>query len=497
MKKYSIIALILTWLAVTPVLAQTTSSTPTTETSASPTQSAATSSEPSASPSAEAVASQLQASFTTSSRSPLVWLRFRRFFTLNKLKRSELTLAIANTLLTQAQEQQAAGNVTQSSATLDKFTREMDILQAVVTTIQASSTNQTVNTFLDKVLADKTEQLTLLEAAKPQNTSELATKLINLRAKTVRDIIRILEKPDLTDAERAKKLAHIMDKYTAHETRIDAKITKKLDLASDLDASTTKTEVETEIENEEDEAVADAAKLEDDALESVTAHLDDDNDNHSLVVLQKLLLKVPDAAKSGIETALNAKLRRHLNKFEDNSQQLETFIQQLGEDNEAEKKILDRLKEKGNSEVKLRLEENKKRLEKTKKEVEAKREQKQETEKKVVSTATPKSATATPRAESSGTSAATSTPQVEKTAIDVEIEGGQFKTITYKVKKGSLLTVRFRYRDSDNVNLRLSNGAQSPYIGRDEETTVTPFVITGPTTFTSPGATNLGTINVE
>lgn len=428
--------------------------------------------------------------------------KFRRFFTRNPIKRGELTTQIANALFLKAQEQEAAGQTAQAAVTLSKFEIEADRLQTIADTISANTTNPEVQAFLSTLATDKAVQLAELQLT-PSGTSAssqaLASKMVSLQSKTLRDIVRILEK-DMPEDERQAKLEKIMAKYTEKEAKIDARVERKLALTKELKDTTSDDELEQEIEDQEDETLDEAKELETDELNTLAAKLGSDPHAHSLAVLEKLLLRVPEAAKAGIENAIQAILNVQIKDLEQNPDGIDNFLDKASVNSEIRAKVLERIKGKASESLKQEIESEKKkeetRLETQKKTLDkAKAKAKKESERKLErgnNTQAPEprtQSTSTPKSVESGASQ-------EQTEIEVKVKDGKFDKTSYAVKNGASVTVRFKNEDSTARVLTLSNGKASSSISAGE-TKLLAFTISGTVTFIATGVSGSGSITIQ
>lgn len=437
--------------------------------------------------------------FTATTTAPLGWLRFRRLLSFDEVKDSQLTLAITNRLLAQAQNQQTT-QPSRATATLDSFTKETAALQTHTAGILTQKQNPQVAAFLDQFFADKTAQLARLENLKPAAATALSQKITTSRAKTLEQIVEILEKPGLTPAEQKQKLDQIMQKYTEKESQLDQKIAKKLALKDDLDNETDDEELEDGLAEAEDEALTEASeKLDKDELADFADELSRKEGGQSLVVLQKLLTTVPESAKSGIETAIDAVIASTIETFRQDPAAIDLLLNQHSGSSKIRALLLERIKENaGDENLKQQIELLKakpaERVKKTK-ELQA------ETEKKAKEKqAEQQKETKSPEVKTSEKSEVKTSPspetKSESTSIELKIkDDGKLEKTSFTVKKGSKLTVKVESEFDSPVTVSLGNSLGSVTVNKAEKKDMTAFTISGTVSFTANGTA--GNIYVE
>lgn len=450
--------------------------------------------------SASTAEANLQPGFTASSRAPLVWLRFRRFLSFNPVKDSELTLAITNRLLVEAQAQHSS-QPARAAMTLESFARETTILQGLTATILEKTQNPQVSIFLDTLLTDKTLHLSLLESIKPASASELSRKIVTTRAKTLRDIVEVLEEPNISSAERQHKLDRIMQKYTEKETKIDRKIAKKLAFKDDLDVETDDPELEDELANEEDETLEEAVnELDKDELADFANELSRKEGNQGLVVLQKLLMAVPESAKSGIETAIDAVIVGRIESFRQNPATIEELLNEHSGSSKIRTLLLERIKEQANDEnlkqqvelIKAKPEERAKKTKELQKETEKKasEKEKEDTKKQIENQEETSSPEAKPSEQSEVKSSSSPEIKSESTTVEIKIkEDGTLDKTSYTVKKNSLVTAKVESAFTSSITVSFGDGLGSVTVSKEDKKTLNPFVITNTVSFTANGTT--------
>lgn len=451
--------------------------------------------------------SELRVSFIADTRAPIGWLRFRRFLSLDPVKDSELTLAIANRLLTDALKQHE-DQPEQAVRKFDSFTRETELLQSAVKSIPVSSQNISSANFLNTYFTDKTAQITLLESISPSAAAHLSQKILEARAKTYHDLTEILEKPDLSEAERSRKIDRIMQRYTANEAKIDRKIAKKLAIKNSLDEETEDEGLEDELAAKEDDVLEEASRSldEKDELSDFIDELKRKEGDRSLVILQKLLATAPESSKSGIETAIDAVIASKSDSFRRDPAAVEQMINEHSGSDKIRTLLLERIKEQSKDEdfkqqielIKAKPSERAKKTKELQRETEKKAAEKlkEDAKKKVESSEESRSTDAT--SSEAPEIKASPSPEIKNESVTVEIkikENGTLEKTSYKVKKGSSVTVKAESAYLEPITIQFDDGLGSLSVKKEEKKSLSPFVISGSVSFTVNGVA--GTIVPE
>lgn len=290
--------------------------------------------------------------------------KFQRFFVRNPLKRSELTAKIVTALYEKAKEQQAAGNTEAATTTLAKYERESDYLDTVIDTVNASTTDPQVHTLLDQIVTDRAAVLVELQQEDSLASQLLAKKATHLEAKTLQRIVKLLER-DMPEAKREERLAKLQTYYGKHAgklTRPADSSVHELELIDALNAATSSATLSAALEKREDKVVEEVAQLDSEAVESIASQLRSQGEDElrqirrSLIVLEKLLAKVPDPAKPAIEAAIDTIAGNAARKLETDSASISTFVDDKSGSSEVHDQVMDRVKEKVKPEVSQKLE---------------------------------------------------------------------------------------------------------------------------------------------
>ncbi len=445
--------------------------------------------------------------FSHTTRS-IVLTKLRRFFTLSESKDAELTDAIANTLLLKAMEQQAAGQADQATGTLAKYQRESELLTTLVETIQSNTAHEGTQAFLAEFATDRAVQLAAIEATLATNsgTNDLAGKLIAEQSKTLRDIVSVLEK-EVDPVQRDEKLAKVFEHYAKKQAKLEAKLAKKLSLAARLDDETDDDELETDLEQEEDEALDEADELDEDGADELLDELDELEPSRRAAVLTKLLAKVPDAARGSIEHAIDQLVKSELQLANGSEAALKAFVESHSGSKAIQDKVIDRLKEHADEPTKKRVEAVKQAVEqeretakkddeKTKEDEQRSAERAKEAEQQAVDQEKEVQDRSSTTPPSSSTSPSAATTEVEKEMIELKVdEDGSFDQTSYSVKRGALLTVKFKNESPTTRTLTLSNG-KTASVGKGE-TSIAAFNFDAALTFSVSGVYGSGTITVK
>ncbi len=521
MKRFIYTAVVLTvGLTNMPVLAQVNS--PETIPSAVPsaTSSSQATDSPEASPVVSTEATETSNSTTTprSSWYSIVVKKLQRFFTIDKVKRSQLTLELGAALLSQVQAEEATGQTSKALSTLDKYNREMGYLSVASAVLAKNTDDPRITTFLDTLLVEKTQQLTTLDTIVPESADSVARKLIRIRSQAIREITKIVSNPELSTVERERKLAKVMAKYSEKETRLEAKIAKKLALTSAMSENNEEQVFEVELQEQEDKTLEDVDELDHDSINKLGKSISGLSIEQRLPLLARLRLKVEtndiddDIDEAIDELEHNASAKRHVigrlsddDDFEDIISVIEERDEKLSEllkqNKELEKKDSETKREEQKKANEQKLEQLKeassKKQEKSKKTKEDKIDKKgrsaelpSNSTEKTEPTARPSATTGATEASTSASSSPSSTKEPseqEKTTVEIKIKEGRFDKTSYSVKKGSLLTVKVKNEDDDSRTITLSNGQSSGVLAEDQTKSLSAFTINGTVTFESAG----------
>lgn len=455
------------------------------------------------------VSSPNELPFHFTSKAPITWLRFRRFLTRNQLKRSELTLSIGQALLAKAQEEEDAGRNAEARSVLDSYNREMIYLQTIIDVLQTSSNDPQMKTFLGQLTEDKTSQLLALEALQPVRANEITRKIIEVRAQTVRDIVKLLEHPNLTDSERQARLDRIMDKYTRKETRIEGKIEKRLSLSAELASETEDKDVEQELEESDEASLTTVENLQTNSAEELIdkiSHLDPDK---RLALLIRMKDRVPEAALPKVIEALNNVFESEAKALDQSPQTAKTLLSDIKGSDAIRDEIIAALKARVGEEAKTKITEFEGTLQQKRKKQEI--EQLKKSGGKKLATpkpsSTPKSGTrlSSPKpstdVESEDATGTTSSPSPEplKSEITIKIRENKFDQSSFTVAKDSNLVIRLENGDTGARSISVSNISSPVSLGAGQRISLDPFLITGTITFSATlnGTTYTGHIYVK
>lgn len=279
----------------------------------------------------------------------VVLTRFMRVFRWSKRTRSESTAAIANALFQKATEQAEAGEFESAAATLAKYEKELDYLHTVMAAINLNADDVKLVTFLEGLAADQAAQLAILEATPVATGSSYSDRVVGLQGKVLRDITKILEKDWPADKQQ-EKVSKVAAKYAKHRDSLATKdsdaaedVSESLAFTAKLDDDTQDDTLELALDVAEDVLVASAAKLDAANLGLVLQQLSGSTRTRSLIVLEKLLITVPEAARTGIETAIEAKVTQKAREIEADPTVLKELVENTGASANVKDKVLQRL----------------------------------------------------------------------------------------------------------------------------------------------------------
>ncbi len=440
-------------------------------------------------------------------------LRMQRLFA-SKQHKLELSKKISDAFLSQAANEQAEGKAAKAEQSLSHYEKEITRMQTSLDSLQATN-DPTVKTFLDTYFTD---QATTLQTYEAMSQHGMSNKLASLRRNTLEHLVKTLNNPNLTDAERQAKLAKVMDRYTTQLGKIDI-VTQKLALKDELKdkAKDTAANLADDLDEAEDKTLDEASgELNEDQLKTLAVTLSDDQEHerHNLVVLTRLLDQVPDAAKPGIETAL-ASLTEHVAEdVETESHSLEDVLNETNSD-AVKDAVLKRLEAKvKKDDIKAKI---KAAMSKAAQEAESQT-QKAETKSgkskannssqvKINSSGTGRNNISVSNSVTSSSSSSShnstsiniesssgnnSTGKAETITVKIK-EDGTFDQTNYQVDRGASLTIRFENNYNGQVALHLTGpgiNTTSNSIGRNSTVTITSSPVNDTITLsTSVGGT--------
>lgn len=447
--------------------------------------------------------------FQIQSRAPLWWLRFRRFVTRDTLTDAKLSLALTNRLSTLAVDRPQ-----KSDELLEEYVDEQDRLEEQTGEVLASLNSTGNAEFVDDLLGDQTRQVTLLDDLATTRADD--ESLVTTRTGTLQDITAVLADTRIEQEEQQQKIDDIVDVYSEDAPTLPEKYTEQLGYKDDLDDVTDDLLLEDALADEEDEIVdAAATELSTDELADFVAELRRQEGEESLVVLEKLLSLAPDAARSGIETAIDAIVATQIASFQQDPTLIDQFLLDHSGSDTVRNLLLERIKEvAGDEALKQRIEELKEegdRLEEARKQeleqaaeaakqaAESSDDQDEDStdgsddtdtsDDETSPSATPSSTTTSPSATPSAS--ATSSTNGEAVTVELKInEQGQFEKTSFTVKNNSRVTIQVESEYSSSVTIVVA-GVGEKTVLKDQKQSFSAFTITGSVSFSANGQSGL------
>lgn len=446
--------------------------------------------------------------FEQESRAPLTWLRFRRWLSGSEATDARLTLSLTNRLAEQMDEK-----TTRRDELSEEYASERDRLAELVDSLLAGDGDDQINQLIETVLSDETVQAIYLADLTAEESGELAGKILEVRQETLRDIAEVLADPGLSQTDRQAKIGKLTDKYAEREQDIANKVVEKLTYKDDLDDATEDVELEDALGLEEDDILDDAAaELSDDELADFIDEISREEGDQAIVVLQKLLARVPESARSGIETAIDAVIQEQMAVFRADPSQMQNFLADYSGSDTVREILLERMKEQaGSEELKQAIEQLKEETDRAeearKQELERAREDQDDTEgdeseadedgedgEDEEDDATPSSSPSNTPTSSSTSASPSSTEQREET-VEIKIgEDGTLEKSSFTVINGTSVTIRVDSEYETAVSMVVS-GVGTKTITKDQRQTFGPFTITSTVSFTVNNQT--GSISVQ
>lgn len=313
--------------------------------------------------------------------SPSFWeiskRKFVKFFTFSQIKKTRLSLELANLTLLQAKEALLSGDQTKAALLIDSYNKQINSTSESLDQITnqfKDINNSDLQNVLNKLENSRLLEVSVLDSLNLKATGELNGKITEVRSEALKNLTEILTKENLSQDELAKKINEISKKLENKELKIENKYVKKLDLLDDLnDESNDKSLDDAIIEVEKNEL----DKISQESIDTLTKITDEISGRKDIVVLQELLIRVPDTAKPALQAKIDKEIADLSEKLKDDPKALEQAIETNENNIEAKKKIIEEIQKNNEKaaedikqEIKKKSEEIKQAEEKAKQEIE-------------------------------------------------------------------------------------------------------------------------------
>ncbi|MFY9484150.1 MAG: cupredoxin domain-containing protein [Patescibacteria group bacterium] len=409
----------------------------------------------------------------------LLGLRLQRVFALGDIAKARVTEQLARTLLQQARIAAAQGDTARAQSLLTQYnaetSRASQLISGALTQVNLK-TNPAAQALVTQIEEGKILEAAVVDEMRLKATGEFNKRLIKERAEIAKKLVKLLTKEDLTPAELEQKIAKLVAKLAEKEAKAETKLAKRLaalnliDEAADEDEELGEPdELNEEDEDELDQAVgaaeqgviAEAAVLPAANLGQLVSQIPGSTSKH-LVVLQALLDRVPEAAKSTIEQVLTKELEKAKAKLGAKQAELGELVDEGSVKHKvAKEKLLAKLQEKADDRITKAIEKSTKQLQKAEErrakllEKQAKQQDSDEEEvdededddDQATSTVSP-SPTATSSLSDRSTPTATPEPKTHK----IELENDGFNTTSLTINVGDSVT--FEIKDEGSYQVR-------------------------------------------
>lgn len=307
--------------------------------------------------------------------------KFARFFTLSQIKKSRLSLELANLTLLQAKKASQSGDQTKAATLIDSYNQQIgsasDSLNQI-TNQYKDIDDPDLQAILSKIENTRLLEVSLLDSLNLKATGELNKKITEVRSEALKDLTEILTKKNLSQDELTKKINEISKKLESKELKAEEKYAKKMDILDDLDEESSDKRLDDAIVEVEKDELDEISKESSDVLAKVTDKISKRKD---IIVLQELLTRVPDSAKPAIQAKIDRELSKITSELKNDPKALEQIIKEDEKNIEAKKKVMEGIKksnEKASESVKKEIEKKNEEVKKieegAKKEIEKKQE---------------------------------------------------------------------------------------------------------------------------
>lgn len=398
-------------------------------------------------------------------------LKLQRLFALTDIAKARATERLARTLLQQARVALSEGHQTQAAALLTRYNQETARASQLIGSALAQvdvSQNPAAQTLITQLEETKLIEAAVVDEMALKATGEFNKRLLKERAEIAKKLVKLLTKEDLSPAELERKIAKLTAKLAEKEAKTEAKLAKRLatldllDQAAD-EAGDEAAEVDEAIGAVEEDEIAAIAAQPTANLGALVSQIPGSTTKH-LVVLQALLDRVPEAAKSTIEAVLAKELEKAKIKLDKKQAELDELVDSdSAKLKDAKEKVLAKLQEKADEKIIKAIEKATKKLQKAEErrikllEKQAKVGEEDDDEDDQATpdaTASPSptsspSTTETPKSGSSGSSSV-STPEPKTYKIELEDDG--FKATSLSIKVGDSVT--FEVKDEGSYQIR-------------------------------------------
>ncbi len=315
---------------------------------------------------------------------PSTWQFFKRWagrtFTFDETKRLELDVERTNLMLLVAQREEEQGDTEHASEVIERFDERMEELTTRATeladTLAQEAGAEAATALLEGIQQDRVLQAGLVEQLATSNTA-LKTTALTARTKALRDLMTLMtvDEPDPTTF--AERMAKIASRLYEREGTIASEFTGTLALLEELDGQLGQLRPNLKIVLGEFEAKQlDTIKDIDPETIGQIARTIEGGLGKSVLVLEALLGRVPEAARKAIETRLESSLERFQEQVTQDPSLLKRYF---NEERHAEfqGKVLDRMADSlsGNAPVRQLIEAERKASQERAKEWEQKAEE--------------------------------------------------------------------------------------------------------------------------
>lgn len=267
--------------------------------------------------------------------------RIARAFTFSQVKKLRLDNERAKLLLVQARVELQQGNTQKASELIDHYNKEMTkvVTEAATLAGQVSTQdNQPAQKLISQITEQKVLEASVLDSLSLKATGEFNRKMQDAKLKALRDLVKILDKENLSPEELHEKFDKISEKLEKKTTKAEEKFAKRLTLKEKLEEAGEDVphndDIDEALEEQEDETLDEIAKNHKENLGKIVREIEG-NVNKHVLVLDELLKRLPDEARPAVQDAIERSQERltdTLKKVKENQQKIEERIDEaIGE----------------------------------------------------------------------------------------------------------------------------------------------------------------------
>lgn len=350
--------------------------------------------------------------------------KFLRLFSFSPIRRLRFDNELAKLTLLKARQASNLGNTDRALKLLaDYETQVQETADQIGSLVQDfRGTNLQANELLAQIEQDLVLEASLLDQLGEVKTAQLQKKPFLIKLNTLKHLVDFLAKENLPPEKLAQKITRLSQKLANRETKIEKKIGKRLSLLDNLEEADEKSLLGEGLEGAEDQVVKEVTQAQNQtSLGQIVREIEGSTRKH-IIVLQKVLEQVPEAARPAIQAVIDKELEKIAERLKTDP----NFLNKVFKPTrfwDTRLKLLERLRTRFGEKLG---EQTLEAIEKKEGKEEVKEEEAEE-----------------PKTQS----------------ITIEVKSGRLSPARIDVKKDTKLTIRFQNQDRVERALTFSNGA--------------------------------------